>query len=496
MKLRCLHRFGGKLAVIALTIAAGFPPASWARSHKVSIDDGLIDPRRLSFDDERNEDIEEDENAPAASRRKYQIIGLSDGDQGEIYLGAPDSEGLRIEADGSEPLPPVSVDNGHFQFQVTESSESSEAPQPPPPAQRSKANAERRSGRPPRQVPDEKPSDSPAKEAPPRTRPRAQLTGLRVGATDSLLEERRHLTFSFLGIDPAAQSLRYRYRLSGLAPDWIDTSRRSARYLDLRPGPYRFEVKAVNDAGLWSKPVGLSFTVLPLPWWRRHPSLLAGCAAAGIGLLVSLVTVNRTRRLLQFERLRASIAADLHDQVGAGLTDIAILSEVAARKAGNLPELERVAATARELVDGMGDIVWLINPRWDSLSELFLRLKDSYAELFAYGGAQFEVGDLSVFENVRLPMAYRQDLHLLFKEAVRNALRHSGCRQAELSVTLRGRHLEVLLQDDGRGFPPERRNGNGEGLAIMQRRAERLSGRLEIDSSAQGTAVRFVGVIP
>lgn len=484
MKLRCLHRFGGKLAVIALAIAAGFPPASWAQSRVIrrpSIEDGLIDPRRLSIEDEQDVEADESDVDPdlREGRRRYQIIGVSEGEQGEIYLSPPNSEGLRLQADGPEPLPPVSVESGPFHFQVSDTRDKPRIARP----------AKRR-----RQAPGERrPSE---KQTPPRSGPRAMLTGLHVGATESLLEERSHLTFSFLGIDPAAQSLRYRYRLSGLTPDWIDTSRRSARYRDLLPGPYRFEVKAVNDAGLWSKPVGLSFTVLPLPWWRRHPSLLVGCAAAGIGLLVSLVPVTRTRRLLQIERLRASIAADLHDQVGAGLTDIAILSEVAARKAGDLPELERVAATARELVDGMGDIVWLINPRWDSLSELFLRLKDSYAELFAYGGAQFEVGDLSVFEDVRLPMAYRQDLHLLFKEAVRNALRHSGCRQAELSVTLRGRHLEVLLQDDGRGFPPERRNGNGEGLAIMQRRAERLRGRLEIDSSAQGTTVRFAGSIP
>jgi signal transduction histidine kinase len=217
----------------------------------------------------------------------------------------------------------------------------------------------------------------------------------------------------------------------------------------------------------------------------------------GIALLASLYAVARTRRLLQIERLRASIAADLHDQVGAGLTDIAILSAVAARKAGDLPELPRIAATARDLVDGMGDLVWLINPRWDTLDELFLRLKDSYAELFAHGGAQLEIiEDLARCAGVRLPMAWRQDLHLLFKEALRNALRHSGCRRAELSVTLRGRRLAVALRDDGRGFDPEQRHGQGEGLDSMRRRAGNLRGRLTIDSSPEGTTVCFAGTIP
>jgi signal transduction histidine kinase len=142
----------------------------------------------------------------------------------------------------------------------------------------------------------------------------------------------------------------------------------------------------------------------------------------------------------------------------------------------------------------MGDIVWLVNPRRDSLYELFLRLKDSYAELFAHAGAQLEVADLSPFEKVRLPMAYRRDLHLLFQEALRNALRHSGCQHAELSVALHGRRLEVLLRDDGRGFDPDR-TGQGEGLETMRRRAARLGGRLAIDSSATGTEVRFAGSV-
>ncbi|HEX5716832.1 MAG TPA: ATP-binding protein [Thermoanaerobaculia bacterium] len=484
MTLRFLQCLGGRLAVLALVAgAAGFPPAALAQT-----DDGLSIPRMRAFRDERDDAVEERDAAPEADsshrlqerQRRYQIMGLSDGEQEEIYLRAPDSDGLRLQTDGTEPLPPVSADDGTFHFQVDEARET-------PPPRRVRRH---------RPAPTETRTRNLVKEAPPRLRPRAVLTGLHVEAATSILQNRDRLTFSFKAIDPAARFLRFHYRLAGVDPDWTDTAQRSARYPMPQPGPYRFEVKAINDAGLWSEPAGLSFTVLPLPWWRRHPYLIAGLAAAGIAVLISLYTIIRARRLLQMERLRASIAADLHDQVGAGLTDIAILSEVAARKAGDLPELARVAATARELVDGMGDIVWLINPRWDSLHELFLRLKDSYAELFAHGGAELEVGDLSVFEGVHLPMAWRQDLHLLFKEAIRNALRHSGCRRAELSVALRGRRLEVLLQDDGRGFSPERQNGHGEGLEIMRRRAERLGGLLTIDSSPQGTLVRFAGTIP
>lgn len=330
----------------------------------------------------------------------------------------------------------------------------------------------------------------------PRHPPRALLTGFpTVGGKKLFPHDRNDLTFSFTGIDLAAHFMKFRYRLSGLDRGWIETDQRSVRYPNLLPGAYRFELQAGSESGLWSPPARLAFTILSPPWWRR-PVLVLSLAAAALVLAGGLYAAARVRQRLALERVRLSIAADLHDQVGAGLTDIAILSEVAARKAGELPELTRVAATARELVDDLGDIVWLVNPRRDSLYEIFLRLKDSYAELFAHAGAELEVGDLSPFQSARLPMAYRQDLHLLFKEALHNALRHSGCRRAELTVILQGPRLTVTLRDDGKGFDLQSQNGKGDGLETMQCRAERLGGRLTISSSPAGTVVSFAGAIP
>ncbi len=443
-----------------------------AQSRVSPVDDGLADPR--AYDIEEDRDGNHVEAVPIFAPQGHRTLSLSDGGKGEIYLGDSDSGVLRLQADSPEDLPPVSVDDGSLHFEVK-----------PPKAARG--------------------TPRPGEHSP--GRPRARLTKVHVfqerppalsqGGAKPSSQVRNDLTLSFTGTDFTAPVTRYRYRLTGLDSDWLETNQSSARYSDLQPGTYRFEVLAMDRAGLWSQPAGLLISLRELPWWRRHLLLTILLSAVGVAVLSgSLIAAVRARRLLHVERLRASIAADLHDQVGAGLTDIAILSEVAARKAGDLPELDRVAATARELVDGMGDIVWLVNPRHDSLYELFLRLKDSYAELFAYAGAQLEVGDLSLFEGARLPMPYRQNLHLLFKEALHNALRHSGCRRAELSVSLHRRHLEVELRDDGQGFDPRRRNGHGEGLETMRHRAERLGGLLIIDSSPQGTAVRFAGSLP
>lgn len=343
----------------------------------------------------------------------------------------------------------------------------------------------------------------PARDLTDRPVPRVHISGLRLFGEDLPLprgplefeSQENYFEISFVGIDLASpHSVRYRYRLAELDRGWIGTERREVQYTNLDPGDYRFEVRAASAGGAWSEPAVLGFTIeTPLwqRWWFILLTLVA--AAAMIGWLFTL----RVRQLLAIERLRTAIAADLHDHIGAGLTEIAILSEIAAHRSnqgtGLPPELSRVADTARQLVDRMNDIVWLVNPRRDSLHELFLRLKDSYAELFSHAGVLFHTTNLRLFENVRLPMDYRQNLYLIFKEALHNSLRHSGCQEIELSVALHGRRLEVVLRDDGRGFDPERGSG-GNGLDNMRTRAARIGGALRIDAAPdRGTSVRFEG---
>ena len=305
-----------------------------------------------------------------------------------------------------------------------------------------------------------------------------------------------YLTFGYSAIDLATgQRVRFRSRLAGFEQDWSQsTKERSVRYTNLPPGDYRFEVQASNDRGKrWSAPDTLPFTIQPPPWWQDPRWTLSLSALLLVGAAGS-VSVYRVRQLLAVERLRTSLAANLHDDVGAGLTEIAILSEVAARRGGEAPsEFNRVADTARRLVDRMNDIVWLVNPRRDSLYDLFAQLKDSYSDLLAQAGIALVGGDLAPLQGIRLSMEVRENLYLIFKEALHNVLRHSGAREARLDLALHGRRLEGTLRDDGRGFDPERADA-GNGLTNMKRRTAAIRGTLEIRSSPdRGTLLRFTG---
>lgn len=344
----------------------------------------------------------------------------------------------------------------------------------------------------------------PARELGRREPPRVRIAGVRLFDKDlplSAMAERsfgyrdNYFQLAFAGIEHAApHRLRYRYRLAGLDRGWTETDRGSVQYTNLDPGRYRFEVQAASGTGPWSAPAALPFAIRS-PIWRRWWFVLL--AALALGSAVASVLALRVRQLLALERLRTAIAADLHDHIGAGLTEIAILSEIVAHRTGGAaPEMGKVADTARQLLDQMNEIVWLVNPRRDSLHDLFVRLKDSYSELFSHAGVLFRATNLSLFERVRLPMSYRENLYLIFKEALNNSLRHSGCQEIELSVALQGRRLEVVLRDDGRGFDAlEGRRGNG--LDNMKSRAERIGGRLSIEAGqGGGTAIRFVGALP
>src|SRR6185295_12749272 len=147
---------------------------------------------------------------------------------------------------------------------------------------------------------------------------------------------------------------------------------RTVNFSNLAPGAYRFLVRAINADSVSSEtPASLSFTILP-PVWQRWWFILL--TAALLGLVAYALYRYRVTRLLQLEQVRTRIAADLHDDIGSNLSQIAIWGEVARRQPPrqegtqsavgtneDSPEpLERIAATARETAAAMSDIVWAI----------------------------------------------------------------------------------------------------------------------------------------
>ncbi len=295
--------------------------------------------------------------------------------------------------------------------------------------------------------------------------------------------------FDFVAANPRApHKVSYRHRLSGIDRDWVEEQETSVVYTSLPAGRYTFTVMARNEWGFWSDPLQLNFRIKP-PFWKTWWFILL-VSLMVIGA-VTLVVRNRVRHLLAYEQLRTKIAADLHDDIGAGLTTISIVSQVLEAK---LPaserqlvsgELVQIGETSRQLVRSMSDIVWLVHPKMDSLRDLVLRLADSNQKVFQAANIDFKVENLESLSELHLGVERRQHLFLIFKEAINNAVKYSGCSQLRLVVEVDRSGMKMCLADNGQGFEVESAE-RGNGLRNMRERAAKLGGELTIESSPEG----------
>jgi ligand-binding sensor domain-containing protein/two-component sensor histidine kinase len=281
----------------------------------------------------------------------------------------------------------------------------------------------------------------------------------------------------------------YQYKLSNVDAVWSKpTKLRVVTFARLAAGEYRFLVRAIDNHGLTSvKPAVFEFRILP-PIWRRwwffaFISLFAA-------MVIYLIYRNRLARFLELERVRTRIATDLHDDIGANLTRISLMSEVAKQKSENENSilLTSIADIARESVSSMNDIVWAISPEHDRLLDLTRRMRLHAEEVFALCDIDLEFNAPVSERDIQLGIGVRHNLLLIFKEAVNNAARHSDCSKVFINFILEKSVLILEIKDNGKGFDPRSEN-DGQGLRSMARRAASLGGDLKIKSDG-GTSVK------
>jgi signal transduction histidine kinase/ligand-binding sensor domain-containing protein len=337
--------------------------------------------------------------------------------------------------------------------------------------------------------------------------PSVLITGLRIagvgqrvselGETNllrlSLASNQNNVSIDFVGLGASpGEELRYQYRLEGAEKGWsTPTTDRTVNYARLAPGEYRFSVRSQNADGRVSPvPASVAFAIaapLWMQWWFWIAIVLAAGAA-----VVALYRY-RVAQVLQMATMRTRIATDLHDDIGANLTRISILSDVARDQQGDRdPDsdqpLSSISRIARESVSSMSDIVWAIDPRRDSLLDLVRRMRRHAEEVFARDTVlTIEAPDAD--RDLKLGAAVRRDVLLVFKEAVNNAARHAHCSRVAIVFRVEGPRLFLSIADDGAGFDAST-PGEGQGLTSMRRRAEALGGVLTVTSGPdRGTAV-------
>src|SRR5262249_46019039 len=223
--------------------------------------------------------------------------------------------------------------------------------------------------------------------------------------------------------------------------------------------------------------------------------LLLICAAVSAGFALHRY---RVAQILAMERLRRQIALDLHDEMGSGLSQIAILSEVAKRGTpdSERPRLDQGAELAGAMRDSMSDIVWAVDPRRDRLSDLLQRMRQVAYNLFDGSGTRifFQAPEGPGVDQTSLAPDRRRQILLIFKEAAHNAARHARARTVTASIVLEDGQLVLRMEDDGAGFDPSA-STEGRGLASLRQRARELGAAIEIDS-APGRGARIRLAVP
>jgi signal transduction histidine kinase len=336
--------------------------------------------------------------------------------------------------------------------------------------------------------------------------PLPELGAQEVGAIQ-LAHTQNNVQLDFFGLDfHAGQPLRYQYRLEGADSDWsTPTEQRTITFANLRPGNYRFVVRAINSQGIVSDhPATVSFRILPPIWLRWWFIALALFGVAGLSLAVIRQREARRRereraqveRLRDLEQVRRRIAADLHDDIGSNLTRISLISEVAQRQMdgtdpGVRAQLNNIAKLSRELVDSMSEIVWAINPRKDHFSDLSQRMRHFASDLLSAKQIHFQFRALDHDHDIKVGANVRREFFLVFKEGINNIARHADCTEVDIELRASDDRLILTLNDNGKGFDVDK-GVIGHGLVSMRERTRALGGELEISSTAgQGTSLRF-----
>lgn len=334
----------------------------------------------------------------------------------------------------------------------------------------------------------------------------AALTDLRTAnAVLDLRPSHRKLEIEFTALSfTAPENVHFRYRLEGFDQDWVEAgTRRNASYPRLGAGRYRFWVKACNNAGVWNEAgATLGLTVTPFFWqtaWFRF-SALGGFTLAVIAL-VRYVSFRRLRLQLRsleqqaaLYKERARIAKDIHDDLGANLTQISLLSELtrqdmaAPDKAGE--HLQKISGTARQVMKSLDEIVWAVNPRNDTLAHLIDYAGQFALDYLRLAGIRCRLDLPEQPPQREVSTDVRHNLFLAAKEALHNIVKHAHASEAWLRVNPTEDALEMIIEDNGRGFDRAPDDATADGLRNMRQRLAELGGQCRIQSrSGAGTKV-------
>lgn len=341
--------------------------------------------------------------------------------------------------------------------------------------------------------------------------PQVALSSLLVNGQRQLAYPRRPLELSHNQNDLSFQMAVLDYTrpkanklscfLEGWDSGWMTQDGPEAHYANLPPGHYKLHIRGRNAAGLWSE--DLTFPIhIRAPFWKT-PLFYTGLGVLLVLMLASLLYAAFRRKLQQQQRIiaqqkalmeeRARISRDMHDEIGSGLTRIAMMTEMLNLREGKIPEMKNIAQAARGLVQNVGEIVWALHPDNDRLDSLLAYLREQIHAFMEPYALDYEILFPETIPEYRLSNGQRRNLYLTVREAVNNALKHAGASRLSIIATVDDQKLQFRVCDNGRGFAPAPVRTGANGLRNMRRRMSDIGGYFE-HTSVPGNTCIFFGI--
>lgn len=297
-------------------------------------------------------------------------------------------------------------------------------------------------------------------------------------------------------------TVKYRYRLANTA-DWNIITTNQLEFNDLQYGKHTIELQAKKYNSNWGEIKKLSFTITPpyySTWWFR--ALVVIAVILGLYSLVRYMLTKRFKRQLAelkqkeaIEKERNRIAADIHDDIGAELTNIVILSRIlkeektAQKPYGNI--VDTLEKSSNEVITKMNEVIWTLNASNDTLHNLAAYLRNYITTFLTEHNVE---GNINIHDDVYTDLQIKaetsRNIFLIIKESLHNIVKHSQATKVSITLKLKSKLLLIEIHDNGIGFDTLQQY-NGNGLRNIRKRVEALKGEVEIISEkGKGTTTK------
>jgi signal transduction histidine kinase len=306
------------------------------------------------------------------------------------------------------------------------------------------------------------------------------------------------------------ENLPVRWRLRGADGDWKLAPNLAIEIAHPPPGTFRLEAQVQHTDREWDS----SLLSVPIVVQRHFWQTPAFYVATSLGLILAAALVARrigqqreARRLAALEyqsalaEERSRIARDMHDEVGARLSQLALMQDLIMRRHALPPQTEQslreLAHNTRQTVDALDQVVWAVNPLHDTLTGVAEYLGYTASSYLTPLNIHFRLDAPYEWPEVEVRAQVRHQLILALREALQNIAKHAAAANVTLTLRYESPVLTINVADDGRGLPGDHEGPGKEGLNNMKSRLHSIGGTCEIRPRREGgTEVELRAPLP